>query len=182
MSDQKHKDNLKKEVEDNTHYNKTKSQNWLQSFVQYLIGPLVVGIVVLLGQTFLQPIIAKKVKKEETILEQRYTACNDAFDTLIRKIEHASITKGEVKYNPVPTSKELTATEINSIYCRLALFSSSSSVPQSFGELIGAKIITIKDIGKFVLLLRNEMEISGESVEPTNFKFAYPTKEPVLTE
>lgn len=142
-----------------------------------LIGPIFVGLIVLVGQAIVQPIIAKGVKKEETILEQRYMACNDAFKTLLRKIERASIVKGEVKYEPTPTTKELTAIEINSIYCRLALFSSSSSIPKKFAQLLGAKNMKIKDIAEFVLKLRKEMDIKGEGIMPNDFNFAYSTKE-----
>jgi len=143
-----------------------------------LIGPIVVGIVVLVGQAIVQPIIAKGVKKEETILEQRYMACNDAFNALLRKVERATVVKGEVKYKPTPTEEKLTAIEFNSIYCRLALFGSSSSVPKKFAELMNAESLKIKDIGEFVLNLRKEMGIKGEGVMPANFDFAYSTKEP----
>lgn len=143
------------------------------------IGPIVVGIVVLVGQAIVQPIIAKGVKKEESILEQRYMACNDAFNTLLRKLERASIVKGEVKYEPIPTKEEITAIEVNSIYCRLVLFGSSSSVPKIFAQLIDAESMKIKDIAEFVLKLRKEMGIKGEGIAPTDFEFAYPTKEAV---
>ena len=144
-----------------------------------LFGPIVVGLVVLFGQAFLQPIIAKGVKKEETILEQRYIACNDAFNALLRKVERATVTKKDITYKAMPTENDLTAIEINSIYCRLALFGSSSSVPKKFAELLNAKSMKIRDIGEFVLNLRKEMGIKGIGVEPDKFNFAYSTKEKV---
>lgn len=153
--------------------------NFYRELFTGLIGPIVVGVVVLVGQAIIQPIIAKEVKKEETILEQRYMACNDAFNTLLRRLERASIVKGEVKYEPVPTQEKLTAIEINSLYCRLALFGSSSSVPKSFAQLMDAESMKIRDIGEFVLKLRKEMGIKGEGVAPTDFDFAYSTKEEV---
>ena len=142
-----------------------------------VIGPILVGVVVVIGQAFAQPISAMKVKKEETILEQRYMACNDAFNTLLRKLERASIVKGEVKYEPIPTTEKLTALEVNTMYCRLALFSSSSLVPKEFAELMNAEHMKIPDIGRFVQRLRGEMQIRGQGVLPEKFNFAYPTKQ-----
>lgn len=142
-----------------------------------LVGPLVVGVVVLLGQAFLQPKIAKEVKREETILEQRYAACNDAFNALLRRVERASVVKGEVRYKPVPTQEKLTAIDINAISCRLALFGSNGSVAKTFADLMDAKSLKIRDIAEFVLTLREEMGIKGEGIKPTEFRFAYPTEE-----
>ena len=153
-----------------------KTSGWLQS----LLGPAIVGLIVLSGQGLIAPMVARGVKIEESVLEQRYMACDDAFNALLRNLEHASIVKeGEIKYEPIPTKEKLTAIEINSIYCRLALFGSSSSVPKSFAQLILAENTTIKEIGEFVLKLRKEMGIKGEGVAATDFYFAYPTKEAV---
>jgi len=141
-----------------------------------LTGSLIVAVAVVLAQSFLQPWVAEGVKRKESILEQRYKACNDAFDVLQRKLERASITKGGVIYTPEPTTEELTAIEVNTIYCRLALFSSDSSVPTEFVRLMNAENLKRSDIGKFVLKVRKEMKIKGEGVLSSDFGFAYSTK------
>ena len=144
-----------------------------------LVGPLIVGVIVLVGQAFLQPWVAEGVKRKESILEQRYKACNDAFDLLLRKLERSSISKrGEVIYVSDPTTEKLTAIEFNTIYCRLALFGSNSLVPKEFARLIRAKSLKISDIGEFVLKVRKEMDIKGEGILSADFDFAHSTKKP----
>lgn len=143
--------------------------------LRYLVGPALVGMVLLIGQAVFQPKIAAEVKRAETILEQRYAACNDAFNALLRRVERASVHKGEVRYRPAPTQDPLTAIEINSIVCRLSLFCSDESVPRQFSELMTAESMGPSDIGEFVLNLREEMNIRGTAIEPNDFPFAYPT-------
>ena len=153
----------------------SKTSAWLQS----LLGPAVVGLIVLCGQGFIAPKIARDVKIEESVLEQRYMACEDAFTTLFRKLERSPIVKGEVKYKPKPTKEKVTAIEFNTTHFRLALFCSSSAVPEKFAQLMGAKSVKISDIGEFVYMLRKEMGIEGEGVAPEDFHFAYYSKEAV---
>ena len=140
-------------------------------------GPVIVGLIMLMGQSIVSPIVAKEVKRKESILEQKYAACNDAFGILVRKLERISVTPtGGETYKPAPTKENITAVEFNLVYCRLALFCSNSSVPNGLVELWNAKPFEIEGIGEFVQKVREEMGIKGEGVLPNDFNFAYHKK------
>jgi hypothetical protein len=46
--------------------------DFISRLLIHLVGPLIVGVVVLLGQSFIAPKVARGVKKGESILEQMF--------------------------------------------------------------------------------------------------------------
>lgn len=65
-------------------------QNVFGQFMQYLIGPLGVGIVVLLGQLWIQPKIAHKSLVEEQQWRTKYEACLEALRLADAMLSHYS--------------------------------------------------------------------------------------------
>jgi hypothetical protein len=95
-----------------------RSTGWLQ----YVVGPMIVGIIVLAGQGIIAPIVAKGVKTEESILDQRYKAYENAVNILQRHLAAVQMTGKKVPGWYVPAEKtKPSQVETNVAYTLLAI-------------------------------------------------------------
>jgi hypothetical protein len=136
--------------------NQQKEAGWLT----YLFGPLIVGCVVLLGQSVIAPRVARGVKREESILEQRYKACDSAVN-ILQRILASSKMRGEPipEWYVPPEKNPPTQVERNTAYILLAIYGKSDELAEQFYAVSGAKQMKPSDIFHFVSAVRKELGV-----------------------
>ena len=160
--------------------NNSKGSEWLKSF----ISPLIVGVVVLAGQSIIAPIVAKAVKTQESILEQKYEVCKNAVDIMQRYMASSKITGKSVSssYTP-PEKKKPTQVETNKAYALLAIFCENESIAEQFRKTFSrsdAKTVDSEDIVKFISDVRIELGVdeSGyDNIDDYRYIFPHPINE-----
>jgi len=166
--------------------NKTKSSNFQKRVRDFFVAA-VGGLVVLGGQVFFNPIIAKRVKTQESITEKRYEACEKAINVLQKSLASAPWITGNVPEGYTPPEKAPTQLELNVAYSLLAMYGKSGSVAEEFlyafgfeknevGQWVKKPIAEINSpaaVGKFILKLREEMDIKGTGVDPNTFGYLF---------
>ncbi len=148
------------------------------SWLKYLFSPVIVGLVVLLGQSYISPKVAREVKKEESILEQRYKACESAVNILQRRLASVEITGTSVPewYEP-PEKNPPTQLEINTVYTLLKIYGQSQTIAEEFFAATGPGKTDPEDIVKFVSAVRKEFGVDKKGF--TGDKFQYRMLRPV---
>lgn len=145
-----------------------KDSGWLRA----LFGPVIVGLVILLGQSYVQPMVAGKVKKEESIMEQRHKACENAVDILQRHLASAKITGRPVpKWYKPPLKTPPTQLEINVTYTLLTIYSKSPTIAQEFFTATGPNKTNPADIVKFVSAVRKELGVDKKGFTGDEFHY-----------
>jgi len=148
------------------------------SWVVNLFGPVVVGLVVLVGQALIAPMVAERVRTAESLLDRRYTAYNDAVNLLQRRLASVPVSIGNIpqgqKY--VPADGSPTQLEANVVYTLLSIYGTSASVANKFKEVFLCQKITATDVGEFVSQLRNEMKVKGPKLDPKEFSYIWSIK------
>ena len=159
--------------------NKMKEQaNKHSGWLTHLLGPVIVGIVVLLGQSYIAPKVAREVKREESILEQRYKACESAVNLLQRRLAYVEITGKSVPEWYIPPEKNPpTQLEINVAYTLLTIYCKSRTIADEFFAATGPKKINPADIVKFVSAVRKELVAKGSTVDKIQYRFLPPLGE-----
>jgi hypothetical protein len=130
-------------------------------FVRYLLSPVIVGFVVLLGQSYIAPKVAREVKREESILEQRYKACENAVNILQRRLASVTMTGKDIPEWYIPPEKTPpTQVETNVVYNLLVIYGKSDEIAEQFYKAaIGEKKIDPQDIVKFISAVRKELGV-----------------------
>lgn len=142
---------------DNTQETKSKDSSWIWS----LVSAIIVGFLTLLGQIIISPIVARSVKTEESILEQRYKAYDNAVNILQRRLASVPMTGKSVPewYIP-PEATPPTQVETNVAYTQLAIYGKSNTIAEQFYlAAVGDNKIEPADIFKFVSAARKELEV-----------------------
>ena len=156
---------------------KTKSSK-LPDWVKNLSGAVIVGLVVLAGQIFINPIVAKRVKTQESITEKRYEVCESAVNLLQRRLASAKITGKSVPDGYTPPEKyPPTQLEINVTYTLLTIYCKSRTIADEFFAATGPKKINPADIIKFVSAVRKELVDKGSTVDKIQYRFLSPVGE-----
>lgn len=135
----------------------SKPQGWLKG----LFGPVVVvGLVVLAGQIFVNPIVAKRVRIQESITQKRYEACERAIELLQRHLASITITGKPIPewYTP-PEKTPPTQLEINVAYTLLAVYGKSQTIAQEFFDATGPGKTSPGDIVRFISAVRKELGV-----------------------
>ncbi len=150
--------------------NQLKDSGWLT----YLLGPVIVGIIVLLGQAVVAPIVAKHVKTEESILEQRYKVCESAVNLLQRRLASVPITGTLVPewYEP-PEKNPPTQLEMNTTYTLLTIYCKSQTIAEEFFVASGPGKTSPLDIVKFVSAVRKELGVDKKGFTGGKFSFRF---------
>ncbi len=151
----------------------SKGLGWFRS----LIGSLIVGFMVICAQAFLQPWVAEGVKMKESILEQRYKACDSAINILQRRLASANMTGNEVPEWFEPSEKEpTTQVEVNIAYNQLLIYGKSDKIAEQFYlAAIGEGAIKPSDIFKFISATRKELGIDKKGLtNPIHYIFIKP--------
>lgn len=151
-----------------------KDSGWFRN----LLGPVIVGIIVLLGQSFIAPKVAREVKREESILEKRYKACESAVDILQRRLASATITGKVVPEWYIPPEKNPpTQLEMNVAYTLLVIYGKSQTIAKEFFVATGPGKTDPADIVKFVSAVRKELGVDKKGF--TGDEFCYRLLRPV---
>ena len=129
-----------------------------------LLGSIVVGLIVITFQIFAQPIIARKVKIEESIAQRRYEACENALNLLQRRLAFVNITGSPVPewYTP-PEKTGPTQVEMNTAYSLLLIYGKTSEIAEQFYAVSGATKTNPSDIVKFIDAVRREIGVDKKS-------------------
>lgn len=150
----------------------------LKDWIRYLLGPVIVGFIVVMAQAYIAPKVAREVKREESILEQRYKACESAVNILQRRLASAEITGMSVPdgYTP-PEKNPPTQVEVNVTYTLLTIYCKSRTIADEFFAATGPKKINPADIVKFVSAVRKELIVKGSTVDKIQYRILSPVGE-----
>jgi len=149
--------------------NQSNNSGWLK----YLVGPVIVGFLMLLGQ----PYVAKKMKIEEIILEQRLKAYENAINIMQRQLAYTKIKgKGIPEWYIPPEKTQPTQIEKNSAYALLAIYGKSDEIAEHFYAVSGAKEAKSTDVFKFVSAVRKELGVDekGYTGDKMHYILNYP--------
>jgi len=142
------------------------------SWLRYLLSPVIVGFVVLLGQSYIAPKVAREVKREESILEQRYKVCESAVNILQRRLVSVEITGTLAPewYKP-PEKNPPTQLEINTIYTLLKIYGQSHTIAEEFFAATGPGKTDLEDIAKFVSAVRKDLGVDKKGFIDNKFRY-----------
>jgi len=150
---------------------KTKSSKFPE-WVKNLSGAVIVGLVVLAGQIFINPIVAKRVKTQESITEKRYEACESAVNILQRRLASAKFTGKSVPEWYIPPEKNPpTQLEMNVAYTLLAIYGKSQTIAEEFFAATGPGKTDPVDIIKFVSAVRKELGVDKKGFTGNEFHY-----------
>jgi hypothetical protein len=145
-----------------------KSSAWFE----HLVGPLVVGLVVLIGQFFLQPQIAVREHSQTHHWEAKrdcYVKClnlvNKKFLSLMWLGEHSQL--------PYPLGTPPTAEEVNQCYAELSLFAESGDSIRLFIKCFGQssdKTIKLDDRVQLIHAMRKDLGFDPIVLNPEDVK------------
>ena len=141
------------------------------------------GLVVLLGQSFIAPIVAERVKTKESILEQKYKACENAVNILQRYLATVQITGRKVPGWYVPPEKtKPTQIETNVAYTLLKIYGKDDTVSNQFCKAIAGeekksatakRTINPRDIVEFVSAIRKELGVGKKGFTGDDFSYIF---------
>jgi len=157
-----------------------KDSGWLG----YLLGPVIVGFIVVLAQAYIAPKVAREVRREESILEQRYKACESAVDILQRYLATVTIRGRKIPewYVPSKKIKPPTQVEVNVAYTLLKIYDKDGTVSDQFRKSIavaetksatGKKGIDPADIVNFVSAVRKELGVDEKGFTGDDFGYIF---------
>lgn len=138
-----------------------KDSGWLR----YLLSPVIVGFIVLLGQSYIAPKVAREVKREESILEQRYKACESAINILQRRLASIRFSGEDVPKDYIPPEKKPpTQVEWNTAYTMLVIYGDSNDISEKFFAASAPGKTTPKDIKDFIYAVRHEIGLCKKDI------------------
>jgi len=171
-----------------TSSSKNKSESsWLRKAFWNLIGPIIVGLMAVVGQLYVNPIAAERVMIKESITQKRYEACEKGLNTLQQNLASVPWFRVTLPEGYIPPEQKPTQLELNVVYSLFAAYGKNGSIADDFLYAFGfeknesgqwlekpnTRIETPKAIGKFILKLREEMGIEGRGVDPNDFGYIF---------
>lgn len=163
--------------------NQSNDSGWFKSsLLSPAIVGLIVGIIVLLGQGYLAPYVARGVKREESILEQKYKAYENAISIMHRYLASVDF-KGETipEWYMPPEKTRPTQVETNVAYALLAIYSKSNIIAEQFYNTFGSQTIkgepsTVNsgNILKFVSAARKELGVDKKGFTGGKYHYIMP--------
>lgn len=146
--------------------------NVLKDFV----SPIIVGIFVLLGQFFIQPIIAERSLSKQELWKSKY----DTYLIAIKLVDREFVNMRWPKSAELPDGYEpdgdlgaASREEINNVYAKLCLLSNDSNIPKRFMKCFGfyEKEISIGYRPELIAAFRNDLGSSRIDIRPEDLKF-----------
>ncbi|TKJ37096.1 MAG: hypothetical protein CEE38_09355 [Planctomycetes bacterium B3_Pla] len=161
--------------------------SWLRKAFWNLIGPIIVGLMAMLGQLYVNPIVAKRVKTQESIAEKRYEVCENAIGLLQKSLASSPWNRAGLPEGYTPPEKPPTQLELNLTYSLLATYGTSGGIADEFLYAFGfqkdekgdwiktpnPEIDSPPAVGRFILKLREELGIKGTSFDPNTFGYMH---------
>lgn len=151
---------------------KDSGSNWKQ----YLLAPLVVGVIVLIGQSLLQPIVAEKVKART----ERWAAKRDAFlDALLvvdkQLAAYPPNIGPDAPKDPIQKATPPEPDEINRAYAKLVLYADDRGIidafPGCFGARAGQSVVWHEERVRLFRLMRSELGFKSINLTPEDIRF-----------
>ena len=151
--------------------NKAKSPQ-PEGWAKVLFGPLIVGVVVLIGQILVNPEVAKRVRIQESITQKRYEVCENAVNLLQRRLASVQMTGRPIPEWYVPPEKNPpTQVEMNVTYTLLTIYGKSDELAKQFYAATGPGKTKPSDIVKFVSAVRKELGVDEDGFTGDEFHY-----------
>ena len=135
-------------------------------WVQFLWAPILGGIVVLMGQfvlqLFLNPLIARNVKRMEMILQRRHETAEHAVRIALQILSCLEWRGPTVPSNRKPDDKMPSEHEINTVYALLGLYTKNVAPVEAFRNITGGAPVSEKAVLSLIIALRKDLGIDGE--------------------
>ncbi len=142
--------------------------------LEHLIGPAVVGLVVLVGQFFLHPLTAAIEARQSDLLERKQTTYLEALD-LVDKF-YGSLSWKDQAGNPMNSNRgpKPTREDVNHCLSRLLLVQDDDAIAQKFLQCFGhGEKSQVSPIFKneLVNLMRKDLFRTKAATSPMPFYF-----------
>ncbi|OYD13990.1 hypothetical protein CH333_09270 [candidate division WOR-3 bacterium JGI_Cruoil_03_44_89] len=128
----------------------------ITSIFEKLIIPVIVGLVVLLGQFFIQPRIAKRTVQQQEHWNAKQVAYNRAIKLVNQRFGSAKWTGPAVPSNYTPFSTRPVLKELNNCYTELCLVAENREIPKLFGKIF-LQTSSAADRGELISLMRRDL-------------------------
>ena len=143
---------------------------------QYFIAPLVVGIVVLLGQSLVQPYVAEKVNANTKRWDAKQATFLEALLIVDQQLTAYPFDVGpDVPNIPIQKGAPPDANEINKAYEKLILFAKDRNIIEAFLGCFGARpgqnVVWHDDRVKLMQLMRKELGFDTLDINNEDIKF-----------
>ena len=142
--------------------------------VKSIVGSIVVGIVMLLGQFIIQPLIAEKSLAKQELWRAKLKTYSEAI-TLVNK-KFATIEWHEDgQASSSPTSEPPSVLDANNCFSKLVLLSTDNRIPRAFMSCMvpydSNKTVTIGDLEKMIKLLRKDLKAGRSTIDTADIRF-----------
>jgi len=101
---------------------------FMKKLLESLIVPVVVAIIMLIGQFFLHPIIQEKITSKSELWLEKKEAFTDAINIVAKQFNSDLVETDK----HIPTKDKPTLEEINNILSQLYMFSENDEIPKKF--------------------------------------------------
>lgn len=150
--------------------------NTNDSWKSNLIAPLVVGIIVLLGQSLLQPYVAEKVQSKT----QRWDAKREAFISALSVVDqqfaaHPFTLGPDIANEPALSGAEPSAEALNTAYRALVLYANDRRIIDAYIGCLGVRKgqdqVWHQERIQLVELMRKELGFDALNLKPDDVRF-----------
>ncbi len=153
----------------------TKDKESIGTF-QYFIAPLIVGIVILLGQSLVQPYVAEKINAKTKRWDAKQNAFLEALLVVDQQITAYPFNIGpDVPNTPAQKGEPPNANDINKAYEKLILFAEDRNIVEAFlgcfGARPGQKFVWHEDRVRLMQLMRKELGFDQIDINNEDVKF-----------
>ena len=146
-------------------------QNKSSSWIEHLIGPAVVGIVVLLGQLLIQPLIQSKAERWNA----KRTAYLAALKVVNQKYDSMPWYGPDAPSRSVPLQEPPPSAEVNNSYTELMLYSDNNDLITKYLDCFGVRNtnepIHMATRNELINLMRRDLGFRAVDIRPENVKF-----------
>jgi len=129
---------------------------------KYLCGPIIVGIIMLVAQFFLQPLIQEKIKAQEELWLHKKQVYIKAIELVDKRFDSMIFGNSE------PIAKEPTTKEINDVFRDLLMVCDNEKIIISFSKFMDISVegyCCPINRGAFIKLLRKDLGKSTLTIE-----------------
>ncbi len=136
---------------------------------------------VLVGQFFLQPLIAQKTLAREELWRSKLNAYVEAIEIVNQKFLSATWSGPDFSGKSYTTGEPPTSEKVNNAYAKLALLSDDPSVPHAYLACIEAypseRPVGLNHRTKFITLCRKDLGTTDLNLDPKDiFIYFGPSK------